>query len=142
MPTRSTEEAHRRQSHFSRQNKSFLRFGDSGRGVFDDPMELLRRARIRFRSTKQVLLAREQFIKHVWHCTRKGFGARKLPAESSPRPNVLFLSSGMPQGAQTTVFVVLEDAVTLKVLFPGKGCGSRVLFSSSLESLRGGTLTI
>ena len=106
MLIRSTKEAQRKQSHFSRQNKSFLRFGDSGRGVFDDPMELLRRARIRFRSTKQVLLAREQFIKHVWHCTRNGFGARKLPAESSPRPNVLFLSSGMPQGAQTNVFVV------------------------------------
>ena len=83
------QEAHRKQSHFSRQNKSFLRFGDSGRGVFDAPMELLRRARIRFRSTKQVLLAREQFIKHVWHCTRNGFGARKLPAESTPRLNVL-----------------------------------------------------
>ena len=116
MPIRSTEEAHRKQSHFSRQNKSFLRFADSRRGVFDDPMELLRRARIRFRSTKHVLLAREQFIKHVWHCTRNGFGARKLPAESTPRPNVLYLSSGMPQGAQTTVFVVSGDAVTLKVL--------------------------
>ena len=69
-------------------------------------MELLRGARIRFRSTKQVLLAREQFIKHVWHCTHNGFGARKLPAESSPRPNVLFLSSEMPQGAQTIVCVV------------------------------------
>ena len=116
MPIKSTEEAHRKQSHFSRQNKSFLRFADSRRGVFDDPMELLRRARIRFRSTKHVLLAREQFIKHVWHCTRNGFGARKLPAESTPRPNVLYLSSGMPQGAQTTVFVVSGDAVTLKVL--------------------------
>ena len=66
---------------FARQNKYFLRFADSRRGVFDDPMELLRRARIRFRSTKQVLLAREQFIKHVWNCTRNGFGARKPPAE-------------------------------------------------------------
>ena len=116
MPIRSTEEAHRKQSHFSRQNKSFLRFGDSGRGVFDDPMELLRRARIRFRSTKHVLLAREQFIKHVWHCTRNGFGARKLPAESTPRLNVLELPSGMLRGAQTIVFVVFGDAVTLKVL--------------------------
>ena len=116
MLIRSTEEAHRKQSHFSRQNKSFLRFGDSGRGVFDDPKELLRRARIRFRSTKQVLLAREQFIKPVWNCTRNGFGARKLPAESTPKPNVLYLSSGMPQGAQTIVFVVSGDAVTLKVL--------------------------
>ena len=113
---RSTEEAHRKQSHFSQQNKSFLHFADSRRGVFDDPMDLLRRARIRFRSTKHVLLAREQFIKHVWHCTRNGFGARKLPAESTPRPNVLYLSSGMPQGAQTIVFVVSGDAVTLKVL--------------------------
>ena len=113
---RSTEEAHRKQSHFSRQNKSFLRFANSRRGVFDDPMVLLRRARIRFRSTKHVLLAREQFIKHVWHCTRNGFGVRKLPAESTPRPNVLYLSSGMPQGAQTIVFVVSGDAVTLKVL--------------------------
>ena len=116
MPIRSTEEAHGKQSHFSRQNKSFLRFGDSGRGVFDAPMELLRRARIRFRSTKQVLLAREQFIKQVWHCTRNGFGARKLPAERTPRPNVLYLSSGMPQGTQTIIFVVSGDAVTLKVL--------------------------
>ena len=116
MLIRSTEEAHRKQSHFSRQNKSFLRFADSRRGVFDDPMVLLRRARIRFRSTKHVLLAREQFIKHVWHCTRNGFGARKLPAESTPRPNVLYLSSGMPQGAQTIVFVVPGDAVTPKVL--------------------------
>ena len=115
MPIRSTEEAHGKRSHFSRQNKSFLRFGDSGRGVFDDPMELLRRARIRFRSTKQVLLAREQFIKHVWHCTRNGFGARKLPAESTPRPNVLFLSSGMPQGAQTIVFVQPGKAMALKL---------------------------
>ena len=117
MPIKSTEEAHREQSHFSRQNKSFLRFADSRRGVFDDPKELLRRARIQFRSTKQVLLAREQFIKNVWNCTRNGFGARKLPAESTTRPNVLYLSSGMLQGAQTTVFVVLEDAVELKVLF-------------------------
>ena len=116
MPIRSTEEAHRKQSHFSRQNKSFLRFADSRRGVFDDPKEFLRRARMQFRSTKQVLLAREQFIKNVWNCTRNGFGARKLPAESTPRPNVLYLSSGMPQGAQTTVFVVSGDAVTLKVL--------------------------
>ena len=103
MLIRSTEEAQRKQSHFSPQNKSFLRFADSRRGVFDDPMELLRRARILFRSTKHVLLAREQFIKHVWHCTRNGFGARKLPAESTPRPNVLYLSSGTPQGAQTIV---------------------------------------
>ena len=79
-------------------------------------MVLLRRARIQIRSTKHVLLAREQFIKHVWHCTRNGFGARKLPAESSPRPNVLCLSSGMPEGAQTPVFVMSGDAVTLKVL--------------------------
>ena len=115
MPIRSTEEAHGKQSLFSRQHKSFLRFGDSGRGVFDDPMELLRRARIRFRVTKQVLLAREQFIKHVWHCTRNGFGARKLPAESTTRPNVLDLSSGMLQGAQTTVFVVPGKAMALKL---------------------------
>ena len=100
---------------FARQNKYFLRFADSRTCFFDDPMELLRRARIRFRSTKQVLLAREQFIKHVWHCTRNGFGARKLPAESTPRPNVLYLSSGMPQGAQTIVFVMSGDAATLNV---------------------------
>ena len=65
-----------------------LRFTDSRRGAFDDPMELLRRARIRFRSTKLVLLAREQFVKNVWNCTRTGFGARKPPAERSSRPNV------------------------------------------------------
>ena len=106
-----------KQSHFSRQNKSFLRFGDSGRGVFDDPKELLRRARIRFRATKQVLLAREQFIKHVWHCTRNGFSARKLPAESTPRLNVVELPSGMRRGAQTIIFIVSEDALALKVLF-------------------------
>ena len=115
MPIRSTEEAHRKQSHFSRQNKSFLRFADSRRGVFDDPMELLRRARIRFRWTKQVLLASEQFIKHVWNCTRNGFGARKPPAECSSMPNVLFSSCGMSQGAQTTVFVVPENAMALKL---------------------------
>ena len=106
-----------KQSHFSRKNEYFLRFADSRRVVFDDPMELLRRARIRSRFTKQVLLAREQFIKNVWNGTRNGFGARRPPAESTPRPNVLYLSSGMPQGAQTTVFVASEDAVTLKVLF-------------------------
>ena len=117
MPIKSTEEAPGKRSHFSRQNKSFLRFDDSERGVFDATMELLRRARIRFRLTKQVLLAHEQFIKHVWHCTRNGFGARKLPAESVPMPNVLFLSSGMQQCAQTIVFVVSEDTLTLKVLF-------------------------
>ena len=100
---------------FARQNKYFLRFADSGEGVLDNPMELLRRARIRFRSTKQVLLAREQFIKNVWNCTRNGFGARKPPAERSSRPNVLYLSSGMPQGAQTTVFVVPEKAMALKL---------------------------
>ena len=115
MPIRSTEEAHGKRSHFSRQNKSFLRFGDSERGVFDATMEPLRRARIRFRSTKHVLLAREQFVKHVWNCTRNGFGTRKPPAERSSRPNVLVLSSGMPQGAQTTVFVVPENAMKLKL---------------------------
>ena len=80
-------------------------------------MELLRRARIRIRSTKQVLLARNQFINNVWNCTRNGFGARKPPAERSSKPNVLYLWSGMAQGAQTIVFVVPEDAVALKVLF-------------------------
>ena len=117
MLIRSTEEAHRKQSHFSRQNKSFLRFADSRRGVFDDPTELLRRARIRSRSTKQVLLALEQFIQNVWNCTRNGFGARKPPAERSSKPNGLYLSSGMPQGAQTTVFVVPEHAAALKLRF-------------------------
>ena len=100
---------------FARQNKYFLRFADSGEGVLDNPMELLRRARIRFRSTKQVLLAREQFIKNVWNCTRNGFGARKPPAERSSKPNVLYVSSGMPQCAQTTVFVVPEKAMALKL---------------------------
>ena len=100
---------------FARQNKYFLRFADSREGVLDNPMELLRRARIRFRSTKQVLLAREQFMKNVWNCTRNGFGARKPPAERSSKPNVLYLSSGMPQGAQTTVFVVPEKAMALKL---------------------------
>ena len=100
---------------FARQNKYFLRFSDSRRRVSDDPMELLRRARIRFRSTKQVLLARKQFIKHVWDCKRNGFGARKPPAECSSRPNVLVLSSGMHQGAQTTVFVVPGNAMALKL---------------------------
>ena len=91
-------------------------------------MELLRRARIRFRLTKRVLLAREQFIENVWNCTRNGFGARKLPAESTTRPNVLDLLSGMLQGAQTTVFVVLEDAVAFKVFFrrtKTAGCARR-----------------
>ena len=83
-------------------------------GVFDDPMEPLRHARIRFRSTKTVLLAREQFMKNVWHCTRNGFSARKLPAERSTGPEVLYLSSGMPQGAQTTVFVVPENETALE----------------------------
>ena len=81
----------------------------------DDPMELLRRDRNRFRSTKRVLLAREQFIENVWNCTRNGFGARKPPAERSSKPNVLYLSSGMPQAAQTTVFVVPEKAMALKL---------------------------
>ena len=102
---------------FVRQNKHFLRFVDSKRSTLDDPMKLLRRARIRFRSTKHVLLAREQFIKSIWNCTRNGFGARKPPAEHSSKPNVLYLSSGMPQWAQTIESVVSEDAVTLKVLF-------------------------
>ena len=79
-------------------------------------MELLRRARTRFRSTKRVLLAREEFIENVWNCTRNGFGARKLPVETMPRPNVLYLSSGMPLGAQTIVFVVPENALALKLL--------------------------
>ena len=78
-------------------------------------MEPLRHARTRFRLTKTVLLACEQFMKHVWHCTRNGFSARKLPAERSPKPNVLYLSSGMRQGAQTTVFVVPEKAMALKL---------------------------
>ena len=87
-------------------------------------MELLRRAQNRFRSTKQVLLAREQFIKNVWDCTRIGFGVRKLPAETTPRQNVLYLSSGMPQGAETIVFVVPEKAMALKL---------RVLSSENLR---------
>ena len=99
---------------FARQNKYFLRFADSRTCFFDDPMELLRRARIRFRSTKLVLLAREQFVKNVWNCTRNGFGARKPPAERSSRPNVLYLLSGMAQGAETTIFVVREKQSTLK----------------------------
>ena len=78
-------------------------------------MELLRHARIRFRSTKTILLACEQFMKHVWHCTRNGFSSRKLPAERSPEPKVLYLSNGMPLGAQTIVFVVSEQAVALKL---------------------------
>ena len=57
-------------------------------GVFDDPAEPLRPARIRFRLTKTILLAREQFMKNVWHCTRNDFGARKLPAEHSTGPKV------------------------------------------------------
>ena len=81
---------------FARQNKCFLRIADSRRAVLDDPTELLGRARIRFRSTKRVLLARKQFINNVWNCTRNGFGARKTPAERSSSPNVLYLSSGMP----------------------------------------------
>ena len=83
--------------------------------VFDDPMEPLRPARIRFRSTKTVLLAREQFMKNVWHCTRNGFGARKPPAEPSPGPNVLHLSSEMHQGAETTVFVMPEHEKALEL---------------------------
>ena len=100
---------------FARQNKYFLRFSDSRRGVSDDPLKLHRRARNRFRSTKQVLLAREQFIKHVWNCTRNGFGARKPPAELSPGPKVLYLSSEMHQGAETTVFVVPENEKALEL---------------------------
>ena len=83
--------------------------------VFDDPMEPIRHARIRFRSTKTILLAREQFMKKVWHCTRNGFSARKPPAERSSKPNVLYLSSGMPQGAQTIVFVMPGKAIALKL---------------------------
>ena len=83
--------------------------------VFDDPMELLRHARTRFRLTKTILLACEQFMKNVWHCTRNGFSARKLPAERSPEPKVLDLSSGMRQGAQTIVFVVPENETALEL---------------------------
>ena len=82
---------------FARQNKYFLRFIDSRSAFLDDLMGLLRHARIRFRSAKQDLLAREQLIKHTWSCTRNGLGARKLPPECSPKPNVLYLSSGMPK---------------------------------------------
>ena len=99
---------------FARQNKYFLRFADSRTCFLDDPMELLRRARIRFRSTKLVLLAREQFVKNVWNCKRNRFGARKPPAERLSKPNVLYLSSGMPQGAQTIVFVIFEKQSALK----------------------------
>ena len=83
--------------------------------VFDDPMEPLRHARIRFRFTKTILLAHEQFMKNVWHSTRNGFGARKLPAERSSKPNVLYLSSGIAQGAQTIVFVLPGKAMALKL---------------------------
>ena len=55
-------------------------------GVFDDPMELLRHARIRFRSAKTILLACEQFMKIVWRCTRNGFSAGKLPNETPECP--------------------------------------------------------
>ena len=83
--------------------------------VFDDPMEPLRQARIGFGSTKIVLLAPEQFMKDVWHCTRNGFGARKPPAEPSPGQKVLYLSSEMHQGAETTVFVVPENEKALEL---------------------------
>ena len=102
---------------FIYKRSTFLRFTDSRSGFFDDLMGLLRHARIRFRSAKQVLLAREQLMKHAWSCTRNGFGARKLPAECSPEPKVLYLSSGMLKGAQTTVFVVPEEALALELLF-------------------------
>ena len=99
---------------FDKTNTSCVSLTPEG-AVFDDPMEPLRHARIRFRSTKTVLLAREQFMNNVWHSTRNGFGARKPPAERSSRPNVLYLSSGMPQSAQTTVFVVPGKAMALKL---------------------------
>ena len=83
--------------------------------AFDDPMEPLRQARIGFGSTKIVLLAPEQFMKNVWHCTRNGFGARKPPAEPSPGQKVLYLSSEMHQGAETTVFVVPENEKALEL---------------------------
>ena len=83
--------------------------------VFDDPMEPLRHARIGFCSTKTILLARGQFMKNVWHCTRNGFSARKPPAERSLGPKVLHLSSEMHQGAGTTVFVVPENEKALEL---------------------------
>ena len=84
--------------------------------VFDDPMELLRHARTRIRLTKTVLLACEQFMKNVWHCTRNCFGARKPPAERPLGPIVLYLSSEMHQGAQTNVFVVHENEKALEII--------------------------
>ena len=83
--------------------------------VFDDPMEPLRHARIGFCSTKTILLAREQFMKNVWHGTRNGFGAQKPPAEPSPGQKVVYLSSEMHQGAETTVFVVPENEKALEL---------------------------
>ena len=100
---------------FDRQNKYFLYFMDSRNCFFDDPLELLRRARTRFRSTKRILLARQQFIKNIWNCTRNGFGTRKPPAERPSRPNVLYLWSAMPQDVKTPVFIVPEQAAALKL---------------------------
>ena len=54
-------------------------------------------------------------MKNVWHGTRNGFGARKPPAEPSPGPKVLYLSSEMHQGAETTVFVVPENEKALEL---------------------------
>ena len=54
-------------------------------------------------------------MKNVWHCTRNGFGARKPPAERSLGPKVLYLSSEMHQGAETTVFVVPENEKALEL---------------------------
>ena len=106
-------------------------------------MELLRRARILSRLTKQVLLACEQFIKNVWSCTRNGFDAREPPAERSSRPNVLYLSSGMPLCAQTTVFVVPENALALKllVLYIENSCRSNHCIRSVWESPSAETIT-
>ena len=71
---------------------------------------------VRFRVTKQVLLARTQICKNVWHCTRKGFSAQKLPnttnivvsatraASSFRSTKLILLASRHPQTLQIQWF--------------------------------------
>ena len=89
---------------------------------------------VRFRVTKQVLLARTQIRKNVWHCTRKGFSAQKLPnttnivvsatraASSFRYTKLILLASRHPQTLQIQWFERLGAFRSINIIRSASVC--------------------
>ena len=89
---------------------------------------------VRFRTTKQVLLARTQIRKNVWPCTRKGFSAQKLPnttnivvsATRAASPfrstKLILLASRHPQTLQIQWFERLGAFRSINIIHSASVC--------------------